>query len=115
VSANTFTISGPDALSIGPNSGRITVTGNNFSNSYLGEGKVKRSANDRTAAGMVLEGTSYVTVVGNLFSSIRPKALTIKGEQSKYVLFGDNVLVDVDSEHWKLGRSLVEDNLGATR
>ncbi|MHC4728417.1 MAG: right-handed parallel beta-helix repeat-containing protein, partial [Planctomycetota bacterium] len=109
VSANTFTISGPDALSIGPNSGRITVTGNNFSNSYLGEGKAKRSPNDLAAAGMVLEGTSYATVVGNLFSSVRPKALTIKGEQSKHVLFGDNVLVDVDSEHWKLGRSLVED------
>jgi hypothetical protein len=115
VSANTFTISGPDALSIGPNSGRITVTGNNFSNSYLGDGKVKRAANDLTAAGMVLEGTSYVTIVGNLFSSVRPKALTTKGEQSKHVLFGDNVLVDVDSEHWRLGSSIVKDNLGAVR
>jgi hypothetical protein len=115
VSANTFTISGPDALTIGPNSGRITVTGNNISNSYLGDGKVKRSANDLTAAGMVLEGTSYVTIVGNLFSSVRPKALTVKGEQSEYVLFSDNVLVDVDSEHWKLGLSVVEDNLGTTR
>jgi hypothetical protein len=115
VSANTFTISGPDALTIGPGSGRITVTGNNFSNSYLGDGKVKRAANDLTAAGVVLEGTSDVAVVGNLFSSVRPKALTVKGEQSKRVLFGDNVLVDVSSDHWKLGSSLVEDNLGITR
>ena len=115
VSANTFTISGPDALTIGPGSGRITVTGNNFSNSYLGDGKVKRAANDLTAAGMVLEGTSYVTIVGNLFSSVRPKALTTKGEQSKHVLFSDNALVDVDSEHWRLGSSIVKDNLGATR
>jgi len=111
VSANTFTISGPDALSIGPNSGRITVTGNNFSNSYLGEGKVKRAANDLTAAGMVIEGTSDVTVVGNLFSSVRPKALTIKGQPSKRVLFSDNVLVDVSSDHKKLDSSLVKDNL----
>jgi len=115
VSANTFTISGPDALSIGPNSGRITVTGNNFSNSYLGEGKVKREANDLMAAGMVLEGTSYVTIVGNLFSSVRPMALTTKGEQSKHVLFGDNVLVDVSSDHKKLDSSLVKDNLEAAR
>jgi hypothetical protein len=115
VSANTFTISGPDALTIGPNSGRITVTGNNFSNSYLGDGKVKRAANDLIAAGMVLEGTSYVTVVGNLFSSVRPKALTTKGEQSKHILFSDNALVDVDSEHWRLGSSIVKDNLGAVR
>jgi len=111
VSANTFTISGPYALTIGPNSGRITVTGNNISNSYLGDGKVKRAANDLTAAGMVLEGTSDVTVVGNLFSSVRPKALTIKGEQSKRVLFSDNVLVDVSSDHKKLDASLVKDNL----
>ena len=115
VSANTFTISGPDALTIGPNSGRITVTGNNFSNSYLGDGKVKRAANDLTAAGMVLEGTSDVTVVGNLFSSVRPKALTIKGQPSKNVLFSDNVLVDVSSDHKKLDASLVKDNLGTTR
>ena len=115
VSANTFTISGPDALTIGPNSGRITVTGNNFSNSYLGEGKVKRAANDLTAAGMVLEGTSDVTVVGNLFSSVRPKALTIKGQTSKRILFSDNVLVDVSSDHKKLDASLVEDNLEVAR
>ncbi|MBC8472235.1 MAG: right-handed parallel beta-helix repeat-containing protein [Planctomycetes bacterium] len=115
VSANTFTISGPDALTIGPNSGRITVTGNNFSNSYLGDGKVKRAANDLTAAGMVLEGTSDVTVVGNLFSSVRPKALAIKGRPSKGVLFGDNVLVDVSSDHKKLDASLVEDNLEVAR
>ena len=115
VSANTFTISGPNALTIGPDSGRITVTGNNFSNSYLGEGRVKRAANDLTAAGMVLEGTSDVTVVGNLFSSVRPNALTTKGEQSKHILFSDNALVDVDSEHWRLGSSIVKDNLGAVR
>ncbi|MDT8302008.1 MAG: right-handed parallel beta-helix repeat-containing protein [Sedimentisphaerales bacterium] len=115
VSANTFTISGPDALTIGPNSGRITVTGNNISNSYLGDGKVKRAANDLTAAGMVLEGTSDVTVVGNLFSSVRPKALTIKGPPSKRVLFSDNVLVDVSSDHEKLDASLVKDNLEVAR
>jgi len=115
VSANTFTISGLDALTIGQNSGRITVTGNNFSNSYLGDGKVKRAANDLTAAGMVLEGTSDVTVVGNLFSSVKPKALAVKGQPSKCVLFSDNVLVDVSSDHKKLDASLVKDNLEVPR
>ena len=115
VSANAFTISGRDALSIGPNSGRITVTGNNFSNSYLGDGKVKRGTNDLTAAGMVLDGTSDVTVVGNLFSSVRPKALTIKGKASKRVLFTGNVLTDVAGDHKKLDASLVKDNLEAVR
>ena len=115
VSANAFTISGRDALSIGPNSGRITVTGNNFSDSYIGDGKVKRAANDRTAAGMVLNGTSDITVVGNLFSSVRPKALTIEGKPSKRVLFADNVLTDVVSEHKNLDASLVKDNLGPAK
>jgi hypothetical protein len=115
VSANTFTISGPDALTIGPNSGRITVTGNNFSNSYLGDGRVKRAANDLTAAGMVLESTSDITVVGNLFSSVRPKALTLKGEPSKCVVFSDNVLVDVSSDHNRLEASIVKDNFESGR
>jgi hypothetical protein len=111
VSANAFTIMGKDALSIGPNSGRITVTGNNFSNSYIGEGKVKRQANDLAAAGMVLDGTSGVNVTGNLFSGLRPKALSLKGPASKYILFTDNVLVDTTGEQEELKDSIVQDNL----
>jgi hypothetical protein len=64
---------------------------------------------------MVLEGTSDVTVVGNLFSSVRPKALTVKGGPSRGVLFGNNVLVDVSGDHKKLEASLVKDNLEAGR
>jgi hypothetical protein len=114
VSANAFTISGGDALAIGPGSGRITVTGNNFSDSYIGEDKIKRAESDRAAGGMVLSGTSDITVVGNLFSSVRPKALAIKGNTSNKVLFADNVLIDVASDHEKLEASLVEDNLQPT-
>ena len=111
VSANAFTIVRKNALAIGPKSGRITVTGNNFSDSYIGEGKVKRGTQDTVAAGMVLDGAVNITVVGNLFSSVRPKALTIDGQASKRVLFADNVLTDVVSDHKKLEGSLVEDNL----
>ena len=39
VSANTFTIMGEHAVLLEKGSGRITVTGNNFSDSYLGEGR----------------------------------------------------------------------------
>lgn len=114
ISANAFTISGSDALAIGPRSGRITVTGNNFSDSYIGDDKIKRAESDRAAGGMVLSGTSGITVVGNLFSSVRPKALAIKGKPSNKVLFADNALVDVDSDHKKLEASLVKDNLQPT-
>jgi hypothetical protein len=111
VSANTFTIMGKDALSIGPNSGRITVTGNNFSNSYIGAGKVKRGTNDLAAAGMVLNGTSGVAVTGNLFSGLRPKALNLEGPASRHVLFSDNVFVDTAGDQSKLESSVVKDNL----
>jgi hypothetical protein len=111
VSANAFTIMGKDALSIGPNSGRITVTGNNFSNSYIGEDKVKRGANDLAAAGMVLNGTSGIAVAGNLFSGLRPKALSVEGPASKHVLFSDNIFVDTAGDQSKLESSIVKDNL----
>jgi len=114
VSANTFTIMERNALVIGPNSGRITVAGNNFSDSYIGQDKIKRAANDRVAAGMILNGTSDIAIVGNLFSSVRPKALTVEGKQSNRVLFADNVLTDVASDHKKLNASLVKDNLEPT-
>jgi hypothetical protein len=107
VSANTFTIDAKDALRIGSGSGRITVTGNSFSNSYLGEGKVKRGTKDLAAAGMVLEGTSDVAVAGNLFSGVRPKALEVRGKPSRRVLFSSNVLTDVESDHPKLEASVV--------
>ena len=112
VSANTFTIMAANALSIGPESGRITVTGNNFSNSYIGDNKLKRQPGDLAAAGIVLNGTSDIAVVGNLFSGVRPRALTLGAESSSRVVFANNVLTDVESDHTKLNdSSLVEGNL----
>jgi len=111
VSANTFTIMGKDALSIGPRSGRIAVTGNNFCDSYIGADQLKRAENDRQAGGMVLNGTSGVAVTGNLFSGLRPRALSLEGAASKHILFSDNVLVDTTGDQEKLEASLVKDNL----
>ncbi|MEX2174238.1 MAG: right-handed parallel beta-helix repeat-containing protein [Pirellulaceae bacterium] len=99
VSANTFTIVKQDALRIGPASGRITVTGNNFSSSYIGEGADKRAADDRAAAGIVLAGTSDIAISGNVFSGLSTKAVKLEGDQpSSEVLFSDNVLTDVESD-----------------
>jgi len=102
VSANTFTIVKTDALRIGPASGRITVTGNNFSSSYMGEGQVKRAVADQGAGGLVLAGASDIAVSGNVFSGLSTKALTLEGEPSKRVLFSNNVLTDVTGDHSKL-------------
>jgi hypothetical protein len=110
VSANTFTIMGNHALAIRPDSGRITVTGNNFSDSYIGDGKVKRGTGDRKAGGIIIVATSDVVISGNVFSSLRPKALVVEGEPSKRILFTDNVLTDVESDHTKLDNSSLVDN-----
>lgn len=110
VSANTFTIMGKDALRIGPESGRITVAGNSFSDSYVGERTVRGTA-DLAAGGLVLDGTRDIAVAGNVFSSVRPKALSDPESASRKVLFGGNVVVDSPSDHDGLVDSAVSGNL----
>ncbi len=94
ISANTFTIVKKDALRIGPASSRITVTGNNFSNSYIGESKQKRQKVDSDAAGIVLNGTSDIAISGNSFAGLTTPAMVWEGE-SQRVLFLGNLLTDV--------------------
>src|SRR6476646_641667 len=101
VSANTFTIVKKDALRIGPGSSNITVTGNNFSNSYIGENKQKRQKVDSDAAGIVLNGTSDIAISGNSFAGLTTPAMAIEGEP-KRVLFSNNVLTEVESHHAKV-------------
>ena len=99
ISANTLTIMKTHAVRVGPGSGRITITGNNFSNSYIGAGGIKRRKNDEAAAGLTLESTRDVVVSGNLFSSVKPKAVALGDSNSQNILFGYNVLIDVQSDH----------------
>ena len=99
VSANTFTIVKQNALRIGPASDRITVTGNNFSSSHIGDAKDKRAENDRSASGIVLAGTSDIAITGNVFSGLSTKAVALEGNQApSRVLFTNNVLAEVESD-----------------
>ncbi len=117
VGANTFTIVKRNALVIGPSSSRITVTGNNFSDSTIGVGAVKRGTDDLDASGITLNGTSDVAVSGNVFSGVTPKALAVEGDPSRRVLFSNNVLTDTAGDRAKLRDSRVGENLedGAPR
>jgi len=69
----------------------------------------------RAAGGMVLDGAKDVTVVGNLFSIVRPRALLVRGRPGEAVLFCDNVLVDAEADAGKLDKSLVDNNLGLSK
>ena len=85
VSANTFTIVKTRALVVGENSGRITITGNNFSNSHIG-GKVKR---EDAATGVLLQKTSDIVVTGNVFTGLAGPAVATEGECQRVVIAGN--------------------------
>ena len=110
VSANTFTIMHHFALKIGTGSGRIAVTGNNFSDSYLGQGQRKRSPDDQASGGVVLETTSDVTLSGNIFSGLTEAAIAQTGEASHRINVTGNIFVDVESQHTDL-EGMISDNI----
>ncbi len=115
ISANTFTIMKADALYVGPASGRIAAVGNSFSNSFIGDGQVKRGTDDLEAAGVVLDGAADVNLAGNVFSSVRPMAVSIPKPCNR-VLISGSVFTDVASEHDqadKLTNSVIDGNLSA--
>lgn len=97
VSANTFTIMKDFGLRIGSDSGRITVTGNNFSNSYTGGGVIRRAENDRAAGGLVLDSTEAISLTGNIFAGLTTKAVTGLESSSKVVSAG-NGAVDTEDD-----------------
>ena len=110
VSANTFTIVKRNALRIGPDSGRIAVTGNNFSDSYIGDDKIKRAPEDRAATGITLDGATDVAIVGNLFALPDAKALEARNMPAR-ILFTNNALVETTGETEDMENSLVEGNI----
>lgn len=111
ISANTFTIMKTDAVRVAQTSGRITITGNSFCNSYIGDNSVRRRNNDLAAAGLTLEATSDVVISGNGFSSLGPKAVLSKGAPSRRVVFDGNLLTDVESDDQTLVESLITDTI----
>ena len=107
ISANTFTILKTKSVHVGPKSGRITVSANNFANSFIGGDQVKRRKNDLAAAGILLEG-SDVSLTGNVFASVEP-GIQVNGSQR--VAMVGNVLTEVKSEQDNLSESVTSDNV----
>lgn len=112
VSANTFVLLKPPpaakdgevvkaldtrCLRIGPDSGRINVSGNSFCDSYVGEGAIKRKVNDQLSGGIVLEGTQHVNITANTFSSL-PKSIETRGKRSLEIMARENLMVEAPSD-----------------
>lgn len=111
VSANSFPLCGKFGLAIGPASARNTVTGNTFSDSYIGDG-LKRTREDQNyAAGILLDGTSDVTITGNSLAGLATKALVLSDSPSRRVVFTGNVVVGLESDHARLVDSQVDGNI----
>ena len=94
VSANTFTVDEERALVVGPDSGRITITGNNFSDSYIGEGKYRFHKND-PAAGIHLAGAEDVAISGNVFAGLNRQAIEADAGCRRITITG-NVMTDLN-------------------
>jgi len=125
VSANTFVLTHKFAVKLSGKSGRITLTGNNFANTYIGAGKDKRPPEGKTpmhidiGTGIILEGSKHVTISGNLFSGLDAGAVKGTGKCSA-IMVTNNTITDLNrrtsppAKAIDLGdaeKTLVKDNL----
>jgi hypothetical protein len=92
VSANTFTIDDGWSVWVHKDSGRIAITGNNFSNSNIG-GKTRRATDD-PATGVKLDGTPDVVLSGNVFTGMARMAIVAEGNCPRLVVTG-NAMADL--------------------
>jgi hypothetical protein len=96
VAANTLVLVHQFGIRAGKDSGRLAITGNNFSNSEIG-GKLKRidvrGATDPmqrdAGSGVLLDGTEDVVISGNQFSGLGTAAVTTSGPCKRLVVQGN--------------------------
>lgn len=93
VSANTFVIVFNFSVLVGPNSGRDIITGNNFCNSYIGDGKTMRLGLD-VGTGIILQGTSDIAISGNVFGGLLGEAVKANDSCRRIFVTG-NMMTDL--------------------
>lgn len=111
VSGNSFPIVYKHALVVGPGSGHNTIVGNTFSDTYLGDGKSKRTPEQELSSGITLQGAYDTNISGNTFARLSTKALTVEGEPSQRIVFSNNLLKGVESDHAQLQDSRTDGNI----
>lgn len=97
VSSNTFTLDHKHSVFVGTGSGRITLTGNNFGNSH---GKLVPQKPDNPwtwdiCTGIILQGTSDITISGNSFCGLTGEAVKANAA-CKRILVSSNVISEVN-------------------
>ena len=101
VSANTFVLTHEFAVKLSGESGRITITGNNFSNTYIGNGEDQRPPEGKTpmhidiGTGIILEGSNHVIISGNSFSGMDAGAVEGSGK-CRAIMVNSNVITDIN-------------------
>lgn len=87
VTGNNFVLVHEFSVRVSKDSGRHTITGNQFTNSYIGEGKLRRADGidaeqpwrKDVCAGIVLEETEDVLISSNQFSGLTTRAVEAHG------------------------------------
>ncbi len=100
LSANTFVLAHQFSVRVGKDSERNTISGNTFCNTYIGAGKDKRPAVDKTPMGidagtgvLVEGGVNGLVLNGNTFSGLSTAAVWSTG-RVKNVLVTSNLCLD---------------------
>jgi len=106
ISANTFTIVKKVAVAVRAESASITISANNFSDTWIGndadgnplqkreDEPSKTEENPNEAAGVLLEDCKGVVISGNLFSRLSTQAVVQKGDCRKILLNGNGQYED---------------------
>ena len=111
VTGNSFPIVWKNALVVGPGCGNNTIVGNTFSDTYIGDSKTKRPLDKEFASGITLKGAFDTNISGNTFVGLNTKALTVEGDPSRRIIFSNNILKGVESDHDKLVESQTTGNI----
>ncbi len=101
VAGNNFVLVHQFAIRVGPDSGRHTITGNHFTNSYIGDGKLKRADGidapnawrRDVCAGILLEDATAIVINGNQFSGLTTRAVEARGTCTQ-LLVTNNLITD---------------------
>jgi parallel beta-helix repeat protein len=106
ISANTFTIVKKVAVAVRSESASITISANNFSDTWIGndaggsplqrreDEPSKTEENPNEAAGILLEDCQGVVISGNLFSRLSTEAVVQRGACRKILLNGNGEYQD---------------------